>query len=278
MNQGVLVAMLVNRRKKHVCLRKASFFALVGAGRSCRLIVAVPVVGRVRKLTLAVRTETGSLKKALSSVLGDAGRSCGLIVDVHGVGSVLSNLQRLSSQSPAAPLSEVGCGLGSTASDSQALTVDVQCNEILGAGSFGKVFKGIMFPKQTFCAVKTAKIDDVYVCGSGSEWSDADMLKAESALLQQLNHDNILSCFGVFEDNGTQCAVLEYCDGGDLKHYLSSLRSRGSCLCAAEIRCYMQQLLSAVARIHECSLAHQDIKPDNVLKVPHGCCPWTKAC
>ena len=76
MNQGVLVAMVVHRRRKHVCLKKVSFFALVGAGRSCGLIVAVPVVGRVRKLTLAVRTETGSLKKALFSVLGAAGRSC----------------------------------------------------------------------------------------------------------------------------------------------------------------------------------------------------------
>ena len=38
----------------------------------------------------------------------------------------------------------------------------------------------------------------------------------------------------------------------------------------------MQQLLSAVARIHECSLAHQDIKPDNVLMVTgNGCCSWT---
>ncbi|XP_036832212.1 serine/threonine-protein kinase PDIK1L [Oncorhynchus mykiss] len=54
--------------------------------------------------------------------------------------------------------------------------------------------------------------------------------------------------------------VMEYCDGGDLNHYLlsrppESQRNHG----------VVQQLSSAMAFLHRLRIVHRDLKPDNVL-------------
>ncbi|XP_052380296.1 serine/threonine-protein kinase pdik1l-B-like [Oncorhynchus keta] len=54
--------------------------------------------------------------------------------------------------------------------------------------------------------------------------------------------------------------VMEYCDGGDLNHYLLS-RPPGS----KRNHSVVQQLSSAMAFLHRLRIVHRDLKPDNVL-------------
>ncbi|XP_054617285.1 serine/threonine-protein kinase pdik1l-B-like isoform X2 [Dunckerocampus dactyliophorus] len=54
--------------------------------------------------------------------------------------------------------------------------------------------------------------------------------------------------------------VMEYCDGGDLNHYLLSRPPD-----AQRNHDVVQQLSSAVAFLHHLGIMHRDLKPDNVL-------------
>ena len=87
------------------------------------------------------------------------------------------------------------------------------------------------------------------------------MLKDEAALMSQLKHTNIVTCYGLFEHDNMQCAVLEFCDGGDLHHYL---QNRQDCLPVIEVRTFMQELLSAVTYLYGGGIVHRDIKPENL--------------
>uniref|UniRef100_A0A4W3JE47 non-specific serine/threonine protein kinase n=1 Tax=Callorhinchus milii TaxID=7868 RepID=A0A4W3JE47_CALMI len=54
--------------------------------------------------------------------------------------------------------------------------------------------------------------------------------------------------------------VMEFCNGGDLNHYVLSRRPD-----AAVNTSFMLQLTSAVAFLHKNRIVHRDLKPDNIL-------------
>lgn len=156
-------------------------------------------------------------------------------------------------------------------------SVDVLWDRLLGRGSFGQVYEGVVYPSGAACAVKTAKLPEErpenflpfsgagfssgHSCASSCDDDGARMLREEASLLSQLKHDNILGCFGVFEACGRQCAVLEYCDGGDFYVFLHQRQEQ---FFITEVRAFMKQLLSAVACLYHASIAHLDIKPANI--------------
>ncbi|KAM6927873.1 serine/threonine-protein kinase 35-like [Xenentodon cancila] len=54
--------------------------------------------------------------------------------------------------------------------------------------------------------------------------------------------------------------VMEFCEGGDLNHFILSRRPDPRTNSS-----FMQQLTSAVAFLHENNIVHRDLKPDNIL-------------
>lgn len=55
--------------------------------------------------------------------------------------------------------------------------------------------------------------------------------------------------------------ITEYCDGGDLSHYIRKRHKLSEPL----VKMFMQQLALALKYLNGCNICHMDLKPQNLL-------------
>ena len=94
-------------------------------------------------------------------------------------------------------------------------------------------------------------------------------LHHEVRTLSQLDHPNVVKLrIPALVQTPTHCfAVLEHAPRGDLCDALSLL---GAPLEPEAVKAHFRQLLSGVAYLHREGVAHQDLKPDNILLMEDG--------
>lgn len=87
---------------------------------------------------------------------------------------------------------------------------------VLGEGAFGRVYLGTcthLFKGEiTLVAVKTLK-------GEPSDVTRADF-EREAELLSGLQHNNIVTFYGVCTEGDTLMMIFEFMENGDLNNYL----------------------------------------------------------
>ncbi|CAG8747747.1 18423_t:CDS:2, partial [Racocetra persica] len=91
---------------------------------------------------------------------------------------------------------------------------------------------------------------------------------SEFCISSPLHHINIIDTIELLQDTqGCYCAVMEYCAGGDL----SSLIASSGGLEQSEADCFFGQLINGVKYLHECGVAHRDLKLGNLVLTSTGC-------
>ncbi|XP_050411148.2 serine/threonine-protein kinase TNNI3K [Patella vulgata] len=87
--------------------------------------------------------------------------------------------------------------------------LDIECQEVIGSGSFGKVYKGK-------CKGKTAAIKRYRASTVGAK-SDVDMFCREVAILSKLKSSYVIGFLGACLDDPSQFAIVtQYISGGSL--------------------------------------------------------------
>ena len=124
----------------------------------------------------------------------------------------------------------------------------------IGEGSLGKVFIGKDKTGKQY-AIKTIKKKKI---------QNGDLLLNEVRIGMKLNHPNILRIKEIFEDKKTISFVMDYCEGGDLLHFITkSPEGKLNDFLCIEI---MIQILEALNYLHfEAKVCHRDLKPENFL-------------
>ena len=102
-----------------------------------------------------------------------------------------------------------------------------------------------------------------------------DQLKREFAMLQTLNHPNIIKAFKLKDIGGTvghkqmsqlkqpqSVLVLEFANKGSLFHFIQKQHPK-----IYTLRILFQQIARALAYTHSLNVAHRDIKLENILVV-----------
>lgn len=84
----------------------------------------------------------------------------------------------------------------------------------------------------------------------------------EARSLSKLTHPNIVGVHQVFEDNDTAYMALDFVEGRDL---LDTLEDPNHGLNPDQIKSILTDILGAVGFVHEQSMLHRDISPDNIL-------------
>uniref|UniRef100_A0A8C5WFE9 Mitogen-activated protein kinase kinase kinase n=1 Tax=Leptobrachium leishanense TaxID=445787 RepID=A0A8C5WFE9_9ANUR len=134
---------------------------------------------------------------------------------------------------------------------------ELQLEEIIGVGGFGKVYKGAWRCEEEV-AVKVVRHDpaeDINVT--------AENVRQEAKLFCMLNHPNIIALRGVCLNPPHLCLVMEYARGGPLHRALAGKKVPAHVLVnwAVQVACGMKYLHSEAI----VPIIHRDLKSSNIL-------------
>ncbi|XP_032238394.2 calcium/calmodulin-dependent protein kinase type II alpha chain isoform X2 [Nematostella vectensis] len=138
------------------------------------------------------------------------------------------------------------------AHDDENMSTNYDMLELIGEGSFAKVFRCIERKTGLEFAAKELRLTDV---------EDKEKIEQEIAVWKDLRHENIVSLYSSIREGETVCLIMEYVAGGSLfdeviqQTYYSEKQAR----------LVTRQLLNALEYLHSRRIVHRDIKPDNLL-------------
>ncbi|XP_016144879.1 serine/threonine-protein kinase 36 [Sinocyclocheilus grahami] len=125
--------------------------------------------------------------------------------------------------------------------------------EVIGEGSFGRVYKGRRKFSGQVVALK-------FIPKVGRSEKDLRSLKREIDIMRGLKHPNIVLLLDSFETEREVVVVTEYAEG----ELFQILEDDGS-LPENQVREIACQLVSALYYLHSHRILHRDMKPQNIL-------------
>ncbi|CAI9784416.1 unnamed protein product [Fraxinus pennsylvanica] len=131
----------------------------------------------------------------------------------------------------------------------------------IGQGTYSSVYKGRDLLNNKVVALKKVRFNNM-------DPESVKFMAREILLLRQLDHPNIIKLEGLVTSRTSSSLylVFEY-----MEHDLTGLASLpGVKFTEAQVKCYMQQLLTGLDYCHSNGVLHRDIKGSNLLIDNHG--------
>lgn len=132
-----------------------------------------------------------------------------------------------------------------------------QQGQFVGGGTFGSVYAAINLDSGYLMAVKEIRLQDPQLIPTV-----VTQIREEQAVLEVLDHPNIVSYYGLEVHRDKVYIFMEYCSGGSLANLLEHGRIEDETV----IQVYALQMLEGLAYLHSSGIAHRDIKPES--KIP----------
>ncbi|XP_051213518.1 serine/threonine-protein kinase TIO [Lolium perenne] len=130
---------------------------------------------------------------------------------------------------------------------------DYHVVELVGEGSFGKVYKGRRKYSRQTVAMK-------FILKHGKSDKDIHNLRQEIEILRKLKHENIIEMIDAFETPQEFCVVTEFAQGE-----LFEVLEDDKCLPEEQVQAIAKQLVKALYYLHSNRIIHRDMKPQNIL-------------
>ncbi len=144
--------------------------------------------------------------------------------------------------------------------NSSECKIEWKRGDLLGVGTFGKVYMAMNLATGELIAVKQVRLN------TSEDHEQALQIQNEIGLMENLRHPNIVSLLGTQRKGNKLNILMEYVPGKSL----DSLLSKFGAFSEKIIRSYTRQLLSALAYCHGARVVHRDIKGKNILVDTHG--------
>ncbi|KIO34283.1 hypothetical protein M407DRAFT_64475 [Tulasnella calospora MUT 4182] len=148
--------------------------------------------------------------------------------------------------------------LASTASKTK---IRWQQGRFIAAGAFGSVYLAMNLETGNVMAAKEIRFKN-----STSLSTLYQQVKDELAVMEILEHPNIVQYYGLEVHRDKVYIFEEYCGGGTLTQLLESGRIEDETV----VKVYTMQMLEGLMYLHSMGVVHRDIKPDNILLDHNG--------
>ena len=132
-------------------------------------------------------------------------------------------------------------------SSASSVEHDYHIIELVGEGSFGKVYKARRKYTGQIVAMK-------FIAKHGKTDKDIKSLRQEIEILRGLRHDNIIVMVDSFETKAEFCVVTEFAQGE-----LFEILEDDKCLPEDEGRAIAKQLVRALHYLHSNRIIHRDM-------------------
>ncbi|KAK8075908.1 STE/STE11/BCK1 protein kinase [Apiospora phragmitis] len=141
--------------------------------------------------------------------------------------------------------------------------------ELIGKGTYGRVYLGMNATTGEFLAVKEVEVNPKAAAGDKNKMRElVAALDQEIDTMQYLDHVNIVQYLGCERKETSISIFLEYISGGSIG---SCLRKHGK-FEEPVVSSLTRQALSGLAYLHREGILHRDLKADNILLDLDGTC------
>eukprot|EP00759_Apiculatamorpha_spiralis_P030656 PhF_6_TR32207/c0_g1_i1/m.47899 len=135
---------------------------------------------------------------------------------------------------------------------------DFDFKNIIGKGSFGKVYKVVHNVTKHVYALKVINKEGIL-----SDQQRLSELTRETSILGAIEHPFIVRLHGVFQTRKFLFLVFDFLCGGDVLFHLK--KAPNMRFDETRTRFYMAEIALAVSYLHTHSIIHRDLKADNIV-------------
>mmetsp|Transcript_31752 Transcript_31752/g.51382 ORF Transcript_31752/g.51382 Transcript_31752/m.51382 type:complete len:499 (+) Transcript_31752:49-1545(+) len=153
----------------------------------------------------------------------------------------------------------------------EASRADYKIVGIIGKGAFAKVYGAQCLSKHNrMVAVKVIRLetDDDYGDAADVKPLQISDIQQEAAIMSQLRHENIVSCYASFVVRDELWLVLPFVSGGSVSDILQRSidnRFRAGIKDENILCCILRDALNGISYMHKQGRIHRDIKGRNIL-------------
>ncbi|KAJ6370456.1 hypothetical protein OIU76_028688 [Salix suchowensis] len=145
--------------------------------------------------------------------------------------------------------------LARTISRRRRRITDWERGDLIGKGSFTSVYRGSNEDGFFFAAKGVSRKEHKSFCH----------LENEIAILEGLDHENIIQYYGTLNDGEMVYIFLELVSHGTLQQAYKNCRFKES-----QVSHYTRQILQGLKYLHSCNVVHGDLKCANILVTESG--------
>jgi len=86
------------------------------------------------------------------------------------------------------------------------------------------------------------------------------MLKKETTILQEINHECLVKCYYIFNDDINFYYAMDFVEGGPLSDLILKYKINDNL-----IKLINAEMVLALNYLHKKGIYHRDVKPENIL-------------
>ena len=136
---------------------------------------------------------------------------------------------------------------------------DLELAEVLGSGTTGTVKLAVHIPTGIRCAVKIIAKRKFFFNAMLQETIAREIEILNK--MRDMNHKNVVKCYGHIDDPSYIYIVMELCEGGELLEQLEHIEKYTEEDTSEVIR----TIIATLGYLHGLGIVHRDIKPENLL-------------